>query len=440
MPARQLDPRHTVTGSLSLSPPNSTARQEHLGRPCPDPVVRPCASPLTAAKCESREQPRRSRQPSSPPFRPAGNVAPSARAVWAAGAGGPDATAAHASLPARLGLSWLFVARPDTPRNHHSSRSPRSISDHIIVTPARNEADNLRRLGASLIAQTWRPAVWIVVENGSTDDTAAVIRDLAADHDWIRLLSVEPPKQPRRGSASARAFNLGIAAVEFEPHLITNVDADVSYEPDYFDKLRDEFESNPQLGIASGLCFEHDDGDWKPVHVTSPNLRGASFTYRAECFAQLPPREERLGWEAIDIVRAGLRGWDTATISGLGYFHHRATGARDANRFAAWAEEGAVSYSMWYRPLYLAVRAAYRVVSARDLAPAGLVWGYARSAIRRDARHAEPGFRQLVHERQALRNLTSRFREARGTPTRDPLRGRADSQDGALSHDLDDGG
>jgi GT2 family glycosyltransferase len=289
-----------------------------------------------------------------------------------------------------------------------------SIDKHIVVTPARNEADNLRRLGDALIDQTWRPEAWIVVDNGSTDATADVVRGLSREHEWIRLLSIEGTERAARGSASVRAFNAGIETLQIESGLLTNVDADVSFEPGYFAGLRDEFERRPSLGIASGLCYEKNNGVWEPVFVAAPNLRGASFTYRAECLAQLAPVEERVGWDGIDAVRANLRGWETGTIPTLSYFHHRATGARDASRFSGWALEGDVSYYMWYRPLYLVSRTAYRVVATRDLAATGLVWGYTRSAMRRDTRHAEPGFREVIRDRQALRNMTMRLMEVRG--------------------------
>ena len=289
-----------------------------------------------------------------------------------------------------------------------------SIMSHAVVTPARNEGVNLRRLGASLIAQSWRPAAWIVVENGSTDDTADVVRELAAGHSWIRLLSVAAPARPLRGFASARAFNLGVQSLDFDPDLITNADADISYESSYFEKLRTVFASRPEVGIASGVCYERERGEWKPVYPRSPYVRGGSFTYRATCLVQLAPVEERVGWDSIDVVRASLRGWHTATVPSLSYFHHRPTGVRDTSRFSGWAEEGAVSYRMWSRPLYMLTRTAYRVVSERDLSATGLLWGYARSFIRRDPRQSEVGFRELVREWQGLSKMATRLKEVEG--------------------------
>jgi glycosyltransferase involved in cell wall biosynthesis len=302
--------------------------------------------------------------------------------------------------------------------SHQDAPAPGEVTPiqrHLVITPARNEAENLKRLGASLIAQTWLPTAWCVVDNGSTDETEAVVRAFAAEHDWITFLSIPGEERAARGRASVRAFNAGVGSLSGDYDLITNLDADVSFAPEYFDGLRESFVQRPNLGIASGLCYERELGEWQPVHVTYPNLRGASRSYRRACLTQLMPLEERLGWDGIDSVRANIRGWETATIPALSYYHHRPTGARDDSRFSGWAEEGSVSYYMWYRAPYLVARTLYRVFGTRDPAAAGLVWGYARAALRREPRHAERGFREFVHEQQTLGQLPTRLRQIRGT-------------------------
>jgi len=261
----------------------------------------------------------------------------------------------------------------------------------------------------------WRPDAWIVVENGSTDRTREVVLELGRAHEWIRLVSIPSDRNPVRGRSSVRAFNAGVMEELTHADLITGLDADVSFGPDYFDSLRREFEMNPTLGIASGLCFEFDGREWKPVHVTHPNLRGAALSYRQECLAELLPLEARHGgWEAIGIVRARARGWETALFPDLRYYHHRPTGARDLSRFASYAEEGGDAYYMWYRPSYLLLRTLYRAVARREPAATGLAWGYARSALGRKPRHCEPAFRVFMHSNQSPRNWRLRTRELSG--------------------------
>ncbi len=296
-----------------------------------------------------------------------------------------------------------------------SATAANSIQTHLVVTPARNEAENLQRLGECLVEQTWRPNAWIVVDNGSTDGTQEVVRDFGRTHSWIRLVSIPSDTNPARGRSSVRAFNAGVMGEIGHADLVTGFDADVSFGPEYLDSLRKEFERTPHLGIASGLCHEPCGDGWEPVHVTQPNLRGASLTYRRDCLTQLLPLEVRLGWEAIGVVRARLRGWDTAIISNLPYFHHRPTGARDASRFASSAEDGDTAYYMWYRPSYMLLRTLYRAVGRRDPAAAGLAWGYAHAALTRRSRHPEVGFREFMRSNQSPMNWLLRAREVTGS-------------------------
>jgi poly-beta-1,6-N-acetyl-D-glucosamine synthase len=291
------------------------------------------------------------------------------------------------------------------------------IDTHLIVTPARNEAENLRRLGECLVGQTWRPNAWVVVDNGSTDGTQDVVLELGRIHNWIRLVSIPSDANPARGRSSVRAFNAGVMSVRTLADLVTGLDADVSFGPEYLESLRREFSSNSRLGIASGLCHEPCGDAWEPVHVTQPNLRGASLTYRRECLAQLLPLEVRLGWEAIGVVRARIRGWETAIISDLSYFHHRPTGARDVSRFASYAEDGETAYYMWYRPSYMLLRTLYRALAGRDPEAVGLAWGYGRSSLGRMPRHPEVGFRDFIRANQSPTNWLLRAREVNGRRT-----------------------
>src|SRR5919106_6751886 len=134
---------------------------------------------------------------------------------------------------------------------------------YSVITPARDEADTLPRLATALARQTLVPARWVIVEGGSSDATATVAETIVAEYDWARLL-VLPATAPReRGAPIVRALHAGLDSLDLDPDVVVNVDADVTMEPDYFERLLDAFAGDPALGMASGSAWELADGVWR---------------------------------------------------------------------------------------------------------------------------------------------------------------------------------
>jgi glycosyl transferase family 2 len=283
---------------------------------------------------------------------------------------------------------------------------------YAAVTPARDEADNLRRLADALLTQTVRPSEWIVVDNGSGDDTAAVTARLAADAGWIRFLRVpgEPAALP--GAPVVRAFHAGLAALSSQPDVVVKLDADVSFDPDYFERLLAAFAADSRLGIAGGRCDELENGVWRPQTVTAGHVRGAVRAYRRACLEDVLPLEERMGWDGIDGLKAKARGWKTEVVPGLAFRHHRSVGERDGARRARWLAQGRGMWAMGYRPGYLLVRTLFR--AGRDPSALAMLWGYAAAGLRREPQLGDPAARDELRRRQSLRSLPLRAREALG--------------------------
>jgi biofilm PGA synthesis N-glycosyltransferase PgaC len=292
-----------------------------------------------------------------------------------------------------------------------SSGAPASGLSYGLVTPVRDEEQNLERLATCVLAQTILPSGWIIVDNGSTDGTVDVAADIAASHTWITVVSVPGATVPTRGGAVVRAFNTGLNELAVGLNVIVKLDADVSFEPDHFEHLLERFASDPRLGIASSLCLEEENGNWRARHSTRSHARGAVRAYRRECLEEVLPLEERMGWDGIDELKAAVRGWDTATIHEIVFFHHRKTGERERPR-DEWLRQGHAAHYMGYRPSYLAIRALFRAV--REPRALAMVWGYATSAVRRSPRYPDPEVRAWLRREQSLRRLPRRAREALG--------------------------
>ncbi len=282
-----------------------------------------------------------------------------------------------------------------------------------VITPVRDEAENLPRLARSLCALDVPPRVWVVVDNGSVDGSRELVRGLAEEHAWIRLCESRPDPSARRGAASVRALHAGIASLVEPVDYVANLDADVSLPPDYFSRIIAAFEANPSLGIASGVCLERGgSGRWERRAVTGDTVWGAARLYRRSCLDELLPLQERFASDSMAQLKANARGWETRRLPDLVFWHHRPEGHRDDGRFDAWMMEGRSAHYMGYRIWYLLLRSAHHV-SRGDAAATGILWGYLRSAMAREERIADPEVTAALRRQQDPRRILTRVREAR---------------------------
>jgi hypothetical protein len=279
------------------------------------------------------------------------------------------------------------------------------------LTPVRDEAENLPRLASALAAQTMQPVTWLVIDNGSTDETLRIAHELRAWIAWLEVLTIPGAEAPVRAAPIVRSLHAGIARVEAQPppDFLINIDADISFEPDYLERLLGKFAADPMLGIASGGGYELEKGTWRQKHMTGATVWGGSRMYRWACLQDVLPFEERIGWDGIDQIKANARGWRTKTFLEIPFKHHRPEGHRDAGRFGTRKAEGRTCYYMGYRPSYLVLRALRHL--PRDPAAVGFVWGYLTSAWTSDERCADEAARAYLRRQQSFNRLPRRIRE-----------------------------
>lgn len=283
---------------------------------------------------------------------------------------------------------------------------------YALVTPVRDELENLERLAVAVAAQTIPPAEWIIVDNGSRDRTLELIRTLEESTEYVRGLLTEPTAVAEPGAPIVRAFHAGVDALRESYDVVVKLDGDVSFEPDYFERLLAAFAEDERLGIASGECLEETAGTWTVKPVTGGHARGATRAYRRNCLEAVMPLPERLGWDTVDEVKANLLGWTTGTLPGVCFYHHRPVGARDGAPWSRWVRQGSGAYYLGYRVPYLVARTLHRAV--RNPAALGMLAGYAAAAARGAERHSDASVIEHLRRRQSLRQFPLRVREALG--------------------------
>ena len=202
--------------------------------------------------------------------------------------------------------------------------------EYLVISPVKDEERYVEHTLRSMVSQTRKPIRWIIVDDGSSDRTPELIQRYSREHHFIHVLS-RPRGQARQpGSAVIRAFNRGweeSRAMGIMYDFIVKLDCDLSFEPDYFEKLLARFAADIKLGIASGVYFESANGDdWEEVPMPSYHAAGASKVIRRACWEEIGGFVSARGWDSVDEIRAMTRGWRAAHFRELRMKHWKREG------------------------------------------------------------------------------------------------------------------
>jgi biofilm PGA synthesis N-glycosyltransferase PgaC len=281
---------------------------------------------------------------------------------------------------------------------------------YVLITPAHNEERFIKKTLDSMVAQTWLPERWVIVDDGSTDHTPKIIRAYAKRYSWIELV-IQPQRLDRSFAGKVHAFNAGLARVQsLEFDVIGNLDADLSFEPDYLEFLMQKFSEDPKLGVA-GTPFVEDGYDSARDSFEGENhVAGGCQLFRRECFEQIggftPNPAGGVDWIAVTTAR--MKGWKTRSFPEKRFHHYRTLGTAGRSSVAASFSYGEKDYYLGGSPLWQLFRVAYRATK-QPLDGAALLAGYCWAAARRMRR---PVSRELMlfHRREQTKKLRAIFR------------------------------
>ena len=227
---------------------------------------------------------------------------------------------------------------------------------YVVISPVKNEAEFIGQTIESMIQQTIKPILWVIVNDGSQDETEAIVRKYVEDYRWIKLVIRPGSAVRKRGKGVVEAFYAGFDTLDQEYDFIVKLDGDVSFDPNYFESLLREFAANPQLGIAGGGLYEKPDGSTWKLNTVEDHVRGATKVYRRSCFEAIGGLSPSMGWDGIDEWKALSMGWKVHSFLNLKFMHYRYTGAATGYLKSLY-EEGYAAYRIGYHP-YLSSRAA----------------------------------------------------------------------------------
>lgn len=254
------------------------------------------------------------------------------------------------------------------------------MKKYVVITPARDEAEHLERTIRSVVAQTVRPTQWIIVNDGSCDETADIIDRFALQYPWITARHRPNRGYREPGGGVVKTFYDGYEQIHVQDwEMLVKLDADLSFDSDYFERCILEFDRDPRLGIGGGAIYHENHGELVLEKNPAFHVRGATKMYRRTCWDALGGLVQAPGWDTIDELKANMLGWSTRSFLDLRVSHSRFTGAAEG----AWRDcikNGRANYITGYHPLFMIVKCLRRLVkSPYLLGSIGLMWGFVSS-------------------------------------------------------------
>ncbi len=287
-----------------------------------------------------------------------------------------------------------------------------SEAKFIVITAARDEAQYIGKTIESVISQTLWPGEWIIVDDGSRDETARIAQGAAAAYPWIKVVRREDRGYRDVGAGQAEAIHHGIQQISIDDYgFLFNIDADIVLEPNYFRIILSKFAENPKLGIACGQLYEYLNGKLTKMRVLPLGMIGAVQGWRRQCLQEVGGLARGPGWDGIASIKAMMLGWQTQTFEyeELKVIHLR-PGSSIGNGYQGWARHGQALYFAGAHPVWLLASALYHTLDRPyGLSGLSMVIGYLAALFKDSEQYDDPEFRRYLRKWQ-INHLASLLR------------------------------
>lgn len=275
---------------------------------------------------------------------------------------------------------------------------------YVIISPCRNEADFMRQTLDSVVAQSVLPTRWVIVDDGSTDATPAILAEYAAKHAWIQIVTRNNRGKRAVGPGVIEAFYAGYETITPTDYdFVCKLDLDLNLPVGYFEGLMKRMAANPKIATCSGKAYIWEHGELVNERHGDETSIGASKFYRMDCFLQLGGFVREVMWDGIDGHRCRMKGWIACSWDDpeLRFIHLRPMGSSQVSIYTGRQRHGSGQYFMGTGWIYMLANAANRVnEKPYVLGSLAMVWGYAKAALQGKPRYDDLEFRRFLRKYQ----------------------------------------
>jgi len=284
---------------------------------------------------------------------------------------------------------------------------------YALVTPARNEEGYIEKTIESVLRQTIVPQKWIIVSDESTDRTDNLVRRYLDRYPFIQLMSAGLSQKPEHKSfgSKVKAFQAGYRELSSIPYdFVGNLDADVTFEPDYFEQVLEKFRANPKLGLAGGIILEFKEDRFVPQRMSLNSVAGAVQLFRRqayEAFGGYIPLSSG-GIDAAAEIMTRMHGWEVQTFPDIRVLHHRRVSTGSTTILGTKFRQGTTNYLLGYHPLFQIASCFSRVIEQPYVVGSvAMLLGYGSACLRRRQRAMPADVIKYLRTEQIRRMISS---------------------------------
>jgi poly-beta-1,6-N-acetyl-D-glucosamine synthase len=275
---------------------------------------------------------------------------------------------------------------------------------YVLISPCRNEADYMRQTLDSVLAQTVLPALWVIVDDGSSDETPRTLAEYAAAHPWMRIVTRADRGHRAVGPGVIDAFYAGWDTVEasrFE--FLCKLDLDLRLPPRYFERLIERMRADPEMATCSGKAYLEEHGRLVSERHGDDTSLGMTKFYRVDRFQAIGGFVRQVMWDGIDCHLCRMHGWKACSWDepDLRFVHLRTMGSSQQGVHTGRMRHGYGQYFMGTGLAFMAASALSRVNQKPYVTgSAAMLWGWLKSALQRLPRYDHPEFRRFLRRYQ----------------------------------------
>ena len=276
----------------------------------------------------------------------------------------------------------------------------------VLVAPCRDEAKFMRRTLDTVTSQTVPPTLWVIVDDGSTDDTPKILAEYAARFPYIKILTRKDRGKRAVGPGVIEAFYAGLETVNLgDFDYVCKIDLDLDLPARYFETLIERMEADPRIGTCSGKpYFPHPEtGKLISEGCGDETSVGMTKFYRTDCFQQIGGFVRQVMWDGIDNHKCRMLGWRAVSWDEpeIRFTHLRPMGSSQVGLWTGRKRHGFGQYFMGTGPLYMFASAVFRAIRRPFfVGGAGMLAGYVGAAWKRVPRYEDGNFRAFLRKYQ----------------------------------------